>query len=127
MLIEENLIDQTFIDSRTNDWQATRELAAKYSPDVASQICGAGAEDRRRGAAVRPREDVDAVMHARGIEHHTNGVNNVLSYINLVLATGKIGAPVVATERSPVRATVRWTRAWSESGSTSRPTLDNEP
>ena len=33
------------------------------------------------------------VMHARGIEHHTNGVNNVLSYINLVLATGKIGAP----------------------------------
>ena len=33
------------------------------------------------------------LMHARGIEHHTNGVNNVLSYINLVLATGKIGAP----------------------------------
>lgn len=33
------------------------------------------------------------VMHARGIEHHTNGVDNVLAYINLVLATGKIGAP----------------------------------
>jgi assimilatory nitrate reductase catalytic subunit len=33
------------------------------------------------------------VMHARGIEHHSNGVNNVLSYINLVLATGKIGRP----------------------------------
>ena len=33
------------------------------------------------------------VMHARGIEHHTNGVSNVLSYINLVLATGKIGKP----------------------------------
>jgi assimilatory nitrate reductase catalytic subunit len=33
------------------------------------------------------------MMHARGIEHHTNGVNNVLSYINIVLATGKIGKP----------------------------------
>ena len=33
------------------------------------------------------------VLHARGIEHHSNGVDNVLSYINLVLATGKIGAP----------------------------------
>ena len=32
-------------------------------------------------------------MHARGIEHHTNGVDNVLSYINIVLATGKIGDP----------------------------------
>ena len=33
------------------------------------------------------------VLHARGIEHHSHGVNNVLSYINLVLATGSIGAP----------------------------------
>jgi assimilatory nitrate reductase catalytic subunit len=32
-------------------------------------------------------------MHARGIEHHSNGVDNVLSYINIVLATGKIGDP----------------------------------
>jgi len=32
-------------------------------------------------------------MHARGIRHHTNRVNNVLSYINLVLATRKINAP----------------------------------
>ncbi len=29
------------------------------------------------------------ILHARGIEHHSNGVNNVLSYINIVLATGK--------------------------------------
>src|SRR5439155_26655239 len=40
VLIEENLIDQTFIDARTNDWEATRELAMRYTPDVASQICG---------------------------------------------------------------------------------------
>ena len=33
------------------------------------------------------------LLHARGIEHHTHGVENVLSCINLVLATGKIGKP----------------------------------
>ena len=33
------------------------------------------------------------LLHARGIEHHTKGVENVLSYINLVLATGRIGKP----------------------------------
>lgn len=32
-------------------------------------------------------------MHARGIEHHTKGVDNVLGCINLVLATGRIGKP----------------------------------
>jgi assimilatory nitrate reductase catalytic subunit len=47
------------------------------------------------------------IMHARGIEHHTNGVNNVLSYINLVLATGKIGDPGAVTERLPDKATGR--------------------
>jgi assimilatory nitrate reductase catalytic subunit len=93
VLIEENLIDQKFIDERTNDWSATRELALRYSPDVASQICGVPAEKIVAAARLYGRAQTAMVMHARGIEHHTNGVNNVLSYINLVLATGKIGAP----------------------------------
>jgi assimilatory nitrate reductase catalytic subunit len=33
------------------------------------------------------------LLHARGIEHHTKGVENVLSCINLGLATGKFGRP----------------------------------
>jgi assimilatory nitrate reductase catalytic subunit len=33
------------------------------------------------------------LLHARGIEHHSTGVDNVLSCINLVLATGRIGKP----------------------------------
>ncbi len=33
------------------------------------------------------------LLHARGIEHHSNGVQNVLGSINLVLAAGRIGRP----------------------------------
>ena len=33
------------------------------------------------------------LLHARGIEHHSKGVDNVLGCINLVLATGRIGKP----------------------------------
>ena len=93
VLIEENLIDHPFIDARTNDWQATLELAARYPPDVAAQICGVPAQKIIDAARIYGRAKTAMVMHARGIEHHTNGVNNCLSYINLVLATGKIGAP----------------------------------
>jgi assimilatory nitrate reductase catalytic subunit len=32
-------------------------------------------------------------MHARGIEHHSHGVENCLAAINLVLASGRIGRP----------------------------------
>lgn len=31
------------------------------------------------------------LLHARGIEHHSKGVENCLSYINLVLSSGRIG------------------------------------
>ena len=93
VLIRENLTDESFIDARTNDWQATRELALRYPPDIASEISGVPAEKIVQAARLYGRAKTAMLMHARGIEHHTNGVNNVLSYINLVLATGQIGAP----------------------------------
>ena len=93
VLIEEGLTDEAFIAARTNGWAETRELALRYTPQVAAEITGVPAEKIVQAARLYGRARTGMVMHARGIEHHTNGVNNVLSYINLVLATGKIGAP----------------------------------
>src|SRR5687767_14353081 len=92
VLIREDLIDQAFIDGRTNDWETTRELAMRCPPDVAAQISGVPAEKIVRAARLYGMAKTGMVMHARGIEHHSNGTENVLSYINLVLATGKIGS-----------------------------------
>src|SRR5437764_961330 len=36
------------------------------------------------------------LRHARGIEHHSHGVENCLSTINIVLASGRIGKPCCA-------------------------------
>ena len=93
VLIEENLVDQTFIDQRTNDWEDTKALVARYAPQVAAEISGVPSEQIVKAARLYGRAKTSMVLHARGIEHHSHGVNNVLSYINLVLATGSIGAP----------------------------------
>jgi assimilatory nitrate reductase catalytic subunit len=93
VIIREGLIDEEFIRNSTNDWEATREVMMKYPPDVASQISGVPAEKIVQAGLLYGRAKTGMIMHARGIEHHTNGVNNVLSYINIVLATGKIGSP----------------------------------
>ncbi|HZH91321.1 MAG TPA: formate dehydrogenase subunit alpha [Pyrinomonadaceae bacterium] len=93
VIIGENLVDEAFIAARTNDWEATKEVAARYTPQVASEITGVPAEKIVQAALLYGRARTSMLMHARGIEHHTNGVNNVLSYINLVLATGQIGRP----------------------------------
>jgi assimilatory nitrate reductase catalytic subunit len=92
VLINENLIDQAFIDARTNDWESTRAEALKYTPAIASEISGVPAEKIVEAALLYGRAKTGMVMHARGIEHHSNGTENVLGYINLVLATGKIGS-----------------------------------
>ena len=92
VLINENLIDQAFIDSRTNDWEAAKATALRYTPDVASEISGVPAEKIIQAARLYGRAKTGMIMHARGIEHHSNGTENVLSYINIVLATGKIGS-----------------------------------
>lgn len=93
VLIQEGLTDERFIAERTNNWEETRVVALRYTPQIASDITGVPAEKIVAAARLYGRAKTGMVMHARGIEHHTNGVNNVLSYINIVLATGKIGAP----------------------------------
>ncbi|MGD9561249.1 MAG: formate dehydrogenase subunit alpha [Pyrinomonadaceae bacterium] len=93
VIAREGLIDEEFIKNRTVDWEATRKTVEKYTPDVASQISGIPAEDIVKAALLYGRARTGMILHARGIEHHTNGVDNVLTYINIVLATGKIGAP----------------------------------
>jgi assimilatory nitrate reductase catalytic subunit len=93
VLITEGLTDQSFIQTRTNGWEETMSLALKYPPQIASEITGVPAEKIIQAARLYGKAKTGMLMHARGIEHHSHGVNNVLSYINLVLATGKIGAP----------------------------------
>lgn len=92
VLINENLIDKEFIATRTNDWESARDTALKYTPQIASEISGVPALKIVQAARMYGRAKTGMIMHARGIEHHSNGTENVLSYINIVLATGKIGA-----------------------------------
>ncbi len=93
VIIREGLIDQEFIAENTKDWEKTRKAAEKCTPEIASQISGVPAEKIVKAGLMYGRAKTGMIMHARGIEHHSNGVDNVLSYINIVLATGKIGGP----------------------------------
>ena len=93
VIVREGLIDEEFIHSRTNGWDDTRAVVERFTPDVAAQISGVPAEKIEQAGLLYGRAKTGMIMHARGIEHHSHGVDNVLSYINIVLATGKIGDP----------------------------------
>src|SRR2546426_3335809 len=93
VMIEDGCIDEAFIANHTHDFDKVRDLVKKYTPAVTEKITGVPARSIVKAAEIWGPATTSMLLHARGIEHHTKGVENVLSYINLVLATGRLGKP----------------------------------
>ena len=93
VMIERGWIDEKFIAAHTHDFDQVRELVKKYTPAVTEKITGVPAKSILAVAEAWGTAETSMLLHARGIEHHTKGVENVLTYINLVLASGRIGKP----------------------------------
>lgn len=93
VLIESGYVDEDFIDKHTSGWEETKANALSKSFDEYSQICGVNVEDILKAGQMWGEAKTSFLLHARGIEHHTKGVDNVLACINLVLATGRLGKP----------------------------------
>ncbi|MEX2243178.1 MAG: molybdopterin oxidoreductase family protein [Fimbriimonadaceae bacterium] len=93
VLIEEGHVDKAFVDAHTSGWDGAHKTAMEQSLEEASRISGVRTEDIVRAGKMWGEAKTSFLLHARGIEHHTKGVDNVLACINLVLATGRIGRP----------------------------------
>ena len=88
----EGWLDETFIAERTVGWEDVRDVVRASDPARAGDICGLDPELIVRTARMWGTAGRAMAFHARGIEHQIQGVENALSIINLVLATGQIGA-----------------------------------
>lgn len=86
-------LDRDFIAAHTAGFDAVERAVADYAPETVAELVGIPAHRIREAAAMWTQAPRTMLLHARGIEHHTKGVDNVLACINLVLATGKIGKP----------------------------------
>lgn len=92
-LVRDGLVQEEFIAERTVGWEETRSAAVAVTPELAGEICGLDAAMIEETARMWAGADRAMAFHARGIEHQIQGVENALTIINLVLATGQIGAP----------------------------------
>lgn len=93
VMIEHDWIDHQFIAEHTVDFDKVQEAVTTYTPQYTAGITGVPAASIMKAAEMWGEAPTSMLLHARGIEHHTKGVENVLSCINLVLATGRIGRP----------------------------------
>ena len=91
--VRERLIDYDYIATRTTGFEAVRHAVAPFWPDRVERITGVPAAKIERAARLLGEAGTAIVLTGRGPEQQSNGVNNVLAFINLALALGKVGRP----------------------------------
>lgn len=92
-LVKHDWLDHDFIKNHTTDFEKAVEAVKDYDLDWAEETTGIPKAKIMRAAEMWGKAATSFLLHARGIEHHTKGVDNVVACINLVLATGRIGRP----------------------------------
>ena len=93
VLIHERLIDEAYIRERTEGFEAVRAHAATFWPERVERLTGVPQRDIVAAARTLGRAPNAIILTARGAEQQSQGVANVLSFINLALAMGRVGRP----------------------------------
>jgi assimilatory nitrate reductase catalytic subunit len=91
IIVRDGLEDRSFIDEHTVGFDAVAESAKAWDPLRAARITGVPPASIEKAAQWFATAERGFALHARGLEHHSKGVENVLSLINLCVATGNIG------------------------------------
>jgi assimilatory nitrate reductase catalytic subunit len=91
LMIEKGWIDRAFIERFTVGFDKVAEHVAFWNPAKTAEVTGIPERLIRQAAEWWGTAKSSFLMHARGIEHHSHGVQNVLGAINIVLASGRIG------------------------------------
>ena len=92
-IIEAGGVDETFVASYTDGWDAVRADIDVTTWDALIEACGV--PRAQIDAAVRMLIEAKrgALLWAMGLTHHAHGVDNVQALANLALARGWLGRP----------------------------------
>ncbi len=91
VIIEEQLLDSSFIAERTEGFEELRGTLQQYTPEKVEEISGIPAEKLREIARMYAGAPASSIVYAMGITQHITGTDNVLSLANLAMIAGHIG------------------------------------
>ncbi len=91
VILAEGIEDRAYIERHTENFDALKELVARYTPEVAAKICGVDAACIRRIARTIGGAAAMITFWGMGVSQHVHGTNNARTLINLCLLTGNMG------------------------------------
>lgn len=91
IMLWEKWIDESYINSYTDGFDALRDLVRDFTPKAVSEICGIKEKDLYEAARLFATTPATLSMYCQGLNQSTSGTAKNASLVNLHLATGQIG------------------------------------
>ena len=91
ILIENNLIDHTYIQQHTQGFQALCLHLEKYTPEFVAEITGLSTDLLYKTALMFAQARAACIAWTMGVNHSSKGTETVNAINNLALLTGNIG------------------------------------
>lgn len=98
---EISVLDQNFIETRTQGFPAFKEHIKNSDLNILSEICGISETELRKIADVLKNKNKIIACWAMGLTQHKNAVDSIKEIVNLLLLKGSIGKKGAGT--CPVR------------------------
>lgn len=93
VIVRDNLHDKEFIENRTEEFEALKNIIKEYTPNLVAKITAVPEEDIVSAAHKIGAAGSMTILYSMGITQHTTGTDNVKSIANLAMLTGNIGRP----------------------------------
>jgi formate dehydrogenase alpha subunit len=101
VIVDEGLADLSFIEERSENFDAFRESLGGFDLDTAERITGVPRSQIAEAARLYATNKPATILYAMGVTQHTHGTDNVLAIANLAMLTGNVGKP--STGVNPLR------------------------
>ncbi|MEI2281748.1 assimilatory nitrate reductase catalytic subunit NasC [Paenibacillus polysaccharolyticus] len=91
VIMDAGLADSSFVQKRTTGYEQLVQEMESLNLEQAAKACGVELDLIRQAAMAYGEAHTGMIMTARGVEQQTDGHMAVRHFLNMVLATGKIG------------------------------------
>ena len=93
VFINEGLIDEAFIKTRTEGFEELKKIVMEYTPERVAHICHIDPEDLRKAARIYAKAKKAPIIYCLGVTEHSTGTEGVMSMSNMAMMVGKLGRP----------------------------------
>jgi formate dehydrogenase major subunit len=93
VIVEEELYDQQYIDSFTENWEAMKAHLKGFAPEKMAEFCGIDADTLRAVARDFAGAKAAMIFWGMGVSQHIHGTDNSRCLISLALMCGQVGRP----------------------------------